>query len=169
MKTKASHPAFTHLSTGFTLLEVLIALVILSIGLLGVAALQGVGLRSSHGAYLTSQASILAYDMADRIRANRVGFGSLRTAEEEEEEEEPPTPSSGTLAAVCSTPGTGASLEVADLAQWACSVQDLLPGGTGEIQRAINADSVTFTITVTWLDLQAENNERWNFQIAIDI
>ena len=59
-----------HLS-GFTLLEVMIALLVLSIGLLGIAALQANSLKVNHGAYQRSQAIFLAYDMMDRLRANR--------------------------------------------------------------------------------------------------
>lgn len=61
---------------GFTLLEVLIALVVLSIGLLGLAALQTTILRSSHSADLRTQATFLAYDMTDRLRANMDGLQS---------------------------------------------------------------------------------------------
>lgn len=53
------------------MVEVLVAMVVLSFGLLGAAALQGRGLQSSHDAYLFSQASALAYEMAERIRVNR--------------------------------------------------------------------------------------------------
>lgn len=57
--------------SGFTLLEAMIALLILSIGLLGNASLQAYSLKVNHGAYQRSQAFILAYDMMDRLRANR--------------------------------------------------------------------------------------------------
>ncbi|MGB5832394.1 MAG: type IV pilus modification protein PilV [Thiohalocapsa sp.] len=59
---------------GFTLIEVLIAAVVLSIGLLGLAALQAKGLRSNHSSNLRSQATLMAYDMADRMRANLNGY-----------------------------------------------------------------------------------------------
>ena len=55
---------------GFTLLEVLIALLVLSIGLLGLAALQTLGLKFNHESYQRTQAVYQAYDMIDRIRAN---------------------------------------------------------------------------------------------------
>lgn len=55
---------------GFTLLEVLVALIILSVGLLGLANLQILGLRSSQGAFQRSQATILAEEMAERMQAN---------------------------------------------------------------------------------------------------
>lgn len=56
---------------GFTLIEVLVALLILSVGLLGLAALQGRGLRDNHSALLRSQAVNQAEDILDRMRANR--------------------------------------------------------------------------------------------------
>lgn len=55
--------------TGSSLLEVLVAMVILAFGLLGLAGLQLNSVKSSHSAYLRSQATLLAYDMADRMRA----------------------------------------------------------------------------------------------------
>lgn len=60
-------------SRGFTLLEVLIAVLIFSLGLLGVAGLMVLSVRTNHSAYLRTQASFLAASMADRIRSN-VGY-----------------------------------------------------------------------------------------------
>lgn len=56
--------------TGLTLIEVLVTLVILSIGLLSMAALQMTGMRSTSSAAHRTQASILANDIAERMRAN---------------------------------------------------------------------------------------------------
>ena len=58
---------------GFTLLEILLATVILSVGMLAVASLQLKSLRQNNSSFVRSQAVILAYDMADRIRANKTG------------------------------------------------------------------------------------------------
>jgi type IV pilus assembly protein PilV len=55
---------------GMTLIEVLVALVILGVGLLGAAAFQLNALKYTDSARMTSQASFIAYDMLDRIRAN---------------------------------------------------------------------------------------------------
>lgn len=55
---------------GFSLLEVLIALVVFSLGLLGMTGLQAVSTKLNHSAYLRSQAQFLAQSMADRMRAN---------------------------------------------------------------------------------------------------
>jgi type IV pilus assembly protein PilV len=58
---------------GLTLIECLIALVVLSIGLLGMAGLILTGLRGGHSALLRTQAVNLVTDMAERIRANPAG------------------------------------------------------------------------------------------------
>lgn len=141
---------------GFTLLEVLIALVVLSIGLLGIAALQGVGLRSSQGAYLTSQATLLAYDMADRIRAN-------------------PQPVDvydfNTTGVDCAALRT-APLVAADLDEWACAVQRLLPNGSATIVDSRDAVTGLFTyvINIQWQDLQSDaDTGPWSYQLVINL
>lgn len=55
---------------GFNLIEVMIALVIISVGLLGLAGLQVSSLQQNQSAYYRSQATLFAYDIADRMRAN---------------------------------------------------------------------------------------------------
>ena len=56
---------------GATLIEVLVAMLVLSIGLLGLAGMQMTALKSNQSAYYRSQATVLAYDIIDRMRANR--------------------------------------------------------------------------------------------------
>ena len=70
MRKKITFQKIKHLN-GFTLLEVLVAMLILSIGLLGLAALQANTLKLNHGALQRSQGIFLTYDMMDRLRANR--------------------------------------------------------------------------------------------------
>ena len=69
---------------GFTLLEVLIALLVFSLGLLGMAGLLAVSVQTNHSAYLRTQATFLAQGMADRMRANNLalwnGRGSSTTS-----------------------------------------------------------------------------------------
>ena len=143
-------------SGGFTLLEVLIALVVLSIGLLGIAGLQGVGLRSSHGAYLSSQASLLAYDMADRIRTNPQTVATYHGF--------------STTTVDCAAP-PATPLAAADLAQWACAVEALLPNGSGTIVGVAAADgTINYTIAIQWEDLQVDDPaDPWTFELVIDI
>jgi len=59
---------------GFTLVEVLITVIIMAVGLLGVAGLQLAGMRSNHSAFLRTQATVAAYDLIDRMRADPRAF-----------------------------------------------------------------------------------------------
>ncbi len=70
-------PVFVHQQQpqgGFTLLEVLIAIVIFSIGLFGIAGLQASGMRYTQSSQLRLVAVAQAEAMADRMRANPAGF-----------------------------------------------------------------------------------------------
>jgi len=58
----------------FSLVEVLVAVLVLSVGLLGLAALQVTGLRAADSARIRTEVSIAAYDLADRLRANPTSF-----------------------------------------------------------------------------------------------
>jgi type IV pilus assembly protein PilV len=62
--------AATSTMTGFTMIEVLVTLIILAVGLLGIAALQIVGLRGTGGSENRTQATIFADDIAERMRSN---------------------------------------------------------------------------------------------------
>ncbi len=62
--------------SGFTLVELLIAMVILALGLLGIGALQLLSIKDSQDAYSYSQAMALTYEMADRIHANAAAWNA---------------------------------------------------------------------------------------------
>jgi type IV pilus assembly protein PilV len=122
---------------GFTLLEVLIALLILSIGLLGLAALQTTGLRSNQMASMRTLATEAAYDITDRMRANPTGVEAneyvIATGE-----------------APADTGATATALT--DLTEWRDNVEKL-PGGASEITQcdtASGCDGLTHVITVYW-------------------
>ena len=68
-----TRPDLLQRESGFSLIEVLVALLVLSIGLLGLAMLQIQGLRFTTDSYQRTQATLLAYDLMDRMRANKVG------------------------------------------------------------------------------------------------
>lgn len=110
--------------SGFTLLEVLISLMILSIGLLGVAGLQITSLRNNHSAYLRTQASALAYDMADRMRTNS------QATEDGDYDQANNTQHTDCLAAGgC----RAADLAEHDTYEWEDRITALLPSGQGLI------------------------------------
>ncbi|MCK4587272.1 MAG: type IV pilus modification protein PilV [Gammaproteobacteria bacterium] len=135
-----------HRSHGFTLIEVLVAIVVLSIGLLGLAGLQATSLRNNNSALQRSVASILANDMLDRIRANRDGLiaGDYDTVE--------PGAFPGDPGCVTATPVgcTTAQMAAYDVFEWGEQLNNLLPSGNGKVEGA-GANSV-FTITIMWDD-----------------
>jgi type IV pilus assembly protein PilV len=110
---------------GFSLIEVLIALVILSVGTLGIAAMMAVSLKNKNSAYSRAQAGDLAYTILDRMRANRAtaiqhGYDITLGAAPAD-----PTPGACIgIAADCS-PTQIADL---DLNQWKYSLAGILPG-----------------------------------------
>lgn len=65
------HLSITRRQAGLSLLEVLIAVVILSAGLLGLAGLQIAGMKTTHNSYQMQQATWLVYDLLERMRANK--------------------------------------------------------------------------------------------------
>lgn len=107
---------------GFSLTEVLVALVVLSIGLLGLAGLQIASLRSNHSAYLRAVAVVLTYDMADRMRANRVGVDAGHYDEPAAIEH-----ANCTSAADCSV----GEMAEHDAYEWTQAIADQLPSGQG--------------------------------------
>ena len=123
---------------GFTLLEVLIALLVLSIGLLGLAALQTIGLRSNEMASMRTTATMLAYDISDRMRANPQGTidGKYILAV------------SGTIPDCTSTDCTTTQMATFDLGQWEAALARL-PGGQGNISQTAGPP-LAHTITVRW-------------------
>jgi len=138
---KLANKYLTTKDSGFTLLEVLIALLVLSIGLLGLAALQTTGLRSNQMASMRTQATQITYDITDRMRANPVG---TTVGDYVVDTTTHPTAAKDCAAVSC----IPAELASYDLDDWKDSLL-LLPGGTGEIVQTV-ADPLTHTITVRW-------------------
>jgi type IV pilus assembly protein PilV len=84
MKLSRPYLAFAgrnrHRQAGASLIEVMIAFLILSIGLLGLAMLQGKSLRLNTDAYLRSQATLIAHELMENMRANPTGiYGDVTT------------------------------------------------------------------------------------------
>lgn len=123
---------------GMTMIEALVALLVLSIGLLGVAALQMTSLRNTHSAHMRSQATALASDIADRMRANRTVAmtGAYNIA----------------LGATLPTPATLAEI---DLAAWKNSLAATFPVGDGAV--AIDPATNIARITIQWDDSRGQD------------
>lgn len=123
---------------GATLIEVLVAMFILAIGLLGLAGLQAMSVRSNQGAYYRSQATILANDIADSMRANRTAALAGNYAQSS-----PPS--------TTSTPSGTPTPAQRDLAEWNNRLATSLPQGTGTIATSSNI----VTISISWNDARA--------------
>lgn len=140
---------------GFSLVEVLVALVILSVGMLGIAALYVESLRSGRSALSRTQAVTLASDIADRIRANPAAKSAYAE-----------TITSSDTVAACAPGGAGCTAEELaqhDTATWLKSLEATLPGGTGEIEFDETTVPATYTITITWTE--AGQDDASSYQI----
>ena len=115
---------------GIALLEVLIAVVIISFGLLGLAGTQVTAIRNNHVAYMRSIATHQAQEMADRMRANMIA------AETGAYDSPGVNPRNHSASGGCATTLTGCtSTEIAenDTFHWAAYLAANLPGGEGAI------------------------------------
>ncbi len=106
---------------GFTLVEVLVAFLILSVGLIGLAGLQLTGVKNTREAYYRTQATVLAADIMDRMRANLGGVS----------DKDYDAKTSGTATAGCLADAgcTSAQMAAHDLFEWRQAVTDNLPAG----------------------------------------
>jgi type IV pilus assembly protein PilV len=140
--------------TGFSLIEVMVALVVVSVGMIGIAALYGQGLSAGRTALYRTQAVNLASDMADRIRVNRRGGAAYGGAAANNNCDPP--------AAVNCNP---AQMAAHDLWVWTNQIQQQLPNGVGTVQFT-GTTPATYTITVTWQDTGLG---AVNYQLAIQV
>jgi type IV pilus assembly protein PilV len=142
---------------GFTLVEVLVSLVILSIGLLGIAKLMILSSHSNDSAYMRSQATDLAYEMLDDMRANSAQAGNLAY-----------NTAAGTPATnpgfTCIATAPCANLALFDVYQWKLRLNatsgllpaGALPNGQGSVATVVAGGQTTVTIIVSWDDSVAE-------------
>lgn len=150
---------------GFSLVEVLVALVVLTIGLLGMAGLQGYSITGSYNAHLRTQATALAQGIIDRMRANPaeargntydVNIGVA--------------PASGTDCIGTSANCTTTQMANYDVREWKCNLgayandsicasfvsQSTLPSGDGQIETQTNGQ---IEVTVQWTDTAGDTHE----------
>ncbi|MFZ4792099.1 MAG: type IV pilus modification protein PilV [Candidatus Competibacteraceae bacterium] len=130
---------------GFTLLEVLVAIIVLSIGLLGLASLQAVGLRNNQSATLRSQSTVLAYEIVDRMRTSR-----NRALNDEYD-----TDFSTSTPACVPNPTLSGTIAEQDITQWKNSLACSLPSGDG---RVVRGNGNFFTISVRWDDSRGQKD-----------
>jgi type IV pilus assembly protein PilV len=130
-------------AAGFSLIEAMVALVVLSVGMMGIAAMYAEGLGAGRTAVLRTQAVNLVSDMADRIRVNRLGGAAY----------------AGAAANKKCDPQSGGPLDCApadmaahDLYVWGDEIASLLPAGTGSVAYDDTTAPPTYTISVNWTE-----------------
>jgi type IV pilus assembly protein PilV len=128
----------TSKSAGFSLIEALVALIVISVGMIGIAALYGQGLTAGRVALSRTIAVNLASAMAENIRANRLGQASY----------------AGAAANNACDPAGGATcppdqMAAHDVFLWQQDIAAQLPNGQGQVAFA-NGVPPTYTITITW-------------------
>ena len=133
-----SHIAILYRKTnGFTLIEVLIAMLVIAIGFMGITALQYKGLKYNTDAVLRTQINFLAYDLADRMRLNRDNIASYVDND-----------TITTTAPTGCNEATGADA-TNDLNCWKLLAYNSLPPGT---TTDISVSGSQYTITIGWTD-----------------
>jgi type IV pilus assembly protein PilV len=128
---------------GFSLIEALVTMVILAVSLLGLAVLQGQGLSLTTDSYARSQASILSFDIIERIRANAVNLSDY----------------GGTAASTCDQLVASSDN---DLACWQQSITEALgSGSSGTITVDTTVPSVV--ISVNWMERQLRQDSAQSY------
>jgi type IV pilus assembly protein PilV len=135
-------PASPTIPSGFTLVEVLVALVVLAVGMLGIAGLYVESLKAGRTSIYRTTAVSLAADMADRIRANPAAPGSYAGA----------GPGSDAFACVNGIdPCNGDEMAQDDWFRWNQALQARLPQGAAANIAVDAVGSLTqYTITLEW-------------------
>jgi len=139
-------------ATGFTLVEVLVAVVVLSIGLLGVGKMVLYAARANGSAYMRSEATQQAYAILDYMHANRAG--ALAGAYTIAIGAQPVAAQDCFAAGPCTTQAAIANY---DLAQWKAQLAAVLPAGDGSVAIAVDPTNTQtlVTVTVQWDDTGA--------------
>ncbi len=145
-------------SLGFTMVELLVSVVVLSIGLIGLAGLQITTLRDNSRAYMRSQASVLASDLADRVRANPAVNYTTVTATEN-------------TSCLTTSGCTADQMAQQDLFEWNNKLPTELEAGAGVIcidstpndgasaaSASCDASGINFAIKIWWQDEQPDSS-----------
>jgi type IV pilus modification protein PilV len=128
------------LASGVSLIEVLVSVVVLSIGLLGVAAMQSIALRGGQSSLESSQAIIQTSAILEAMRANRLNAVAYNTA-----------------GMICVTPAAGGTLAQDDISNWIGSLKQTIGSGAADVTTCgqIAGCPAACVITVRWDDSRA--------------
>jgi len=150
---------FRSAHAGVSMIEVLVALFILSVGLLGVAGLQAQGIRAGHSATLRSMAVFKSMEIVEAVRANQVGLlagdYNLGTGLGQQNN----CDQGAAVAAIC----TPAQMAQNDVFVWRTSLTALFPVGvSGSI---VTSAAGLMTIAINW----SERGSAMNYTTEVQI
>ena len=150
---------FRSATAGFTLVEVLVALVVMTVGMLGVAVLYVEGLRMNRTSLYRTTAVALTADMAERIRANQGNNQGAAYAGT------PPGEEGNCDDVAC----TAAELAAHDWWEWRQSIEKYLPAGTEpEITRPDPVNGLQpFNITLRWPEIGSEEDASYTLTVQL--
>lgn len=132
---------------GFSLVENLVALLVMSIGLLGIASLQLTGVSKSRSSFERSQATMLASEIVERMRANLPAAenGDYNVAKGAG------VPTANSACIGISADCSPSDLAAADLFYWQRRVSETLKNTESQIQVNVTPNgSLTATLTLDW-------------------
>lgn len=128
---------------GISLIEVMVSVLVLGVGMLGIAAMQSLALRGGQGSLESSQAVMATSSILEAIRANRTQADSYN------------------MAKTCATPSTVSSLADYDKKAWVAALKSTIGSGAsddstcGQITNCDDENATNCTITVFWNDSRA--------------
>ena len=145
LTTHKPKPETPFCERGFSLVEVMVALLVLSIGLLGLAALQTTGLKLNHQSYGRTQATLQAYDIIDRIRANKNGNTIVNSTYDNVALGAQPS-STNCVTSSGPTYCDDNNMALYDIRSWNIANSTLLPQGQGAVCRGTFNASFSCTV-----------------------
>jgi len=133
------------------MIEVLVALTIISIALLGAAGVQLRAMQLGQGSQFRTQAILLANDLAERMEANKEAVTAIGLYELAETSTVP------TTAPTC-TACSSTDMAAQDLYQWQTLIPTLLPQSSWGVRQTVNGNPSTYEITVKWVDSRGDKS-----------
>jgi type IV pilus assembly protein PilV len=140
------------------MVETLVALVVLCVGMLGIAGLYVISLRSGSSAIIRMQAVNMASDMADRIRANRNAGTAYAGA----------AASNGTTCLGASATCNPVQMAQHDLFVWRMQIAAALPpNATGTVAVDESTTPDTYSITLSWIEPGQSSSLSYTLRLQI--
>lgn len=157
---------FKH-ATGFTLIEVLVTIAIMTVGLIGLLGLNAQNVQQTYYALLRTQAVDLGQDMAERMKANKIGLNNNDYSNINGVYVDP-----GCITVNC----TPVQLSQYDAFEWTTRVSEILPTGTGTVicvdsdllDGDLCTDGSDHLVTINWVEneIGGQVNKSFSFRIG---